>query len=135
MDKKTIFKKAHNTSIMSDAEKAQRIAATAGFDWNDNAEIIHKIIEEVDECIDTLQLPDNEENITMELGDLLFSCINLARFLDIDPEHALELSTIKFKRRMNAMQHMLDKTNTSFTDIEPDKLEKLWAKAKQTETA
>lgn len=134
MDKKTPFKKARNTSIMCDAEKSQRIAAAAGFDWNDNAEIIHKIIEEVDECIDALQSPNNEDNITMELGDLLFSCINLARFLDIDPEHALQLSTTKFKKRMNTMQHLLDESNTSFTDIEPEKQEKLWAKAKETET-
>ena len=120
---------------MGDAEKSQKIAATAGFDWNDSAEIIHKIIEEVDECIDALQLPDNENNITMELGDLLFSCINLARFLDIDPEHALNVSTTKFKKRMNAMQHLLNETNTSFSDIEPAEQEKLWSKVKETEKA
>lgn len=133
MEKQKNIKRVRTLSAIKEAEKAQLTAANAGFNWDNNAEIIHKIIEEVDECIDALQSKANDKHhITLELGDLLFSCINLTRYMGIDAEVALDAATLKFKRRMNAMQSLLNETESSFNNTDKTERNALWAKAKIT---
>ena len=74
----------------------------------------------------------NHDAIAEELGDLLFTAVNLARHLKIDPELALRATNAKFRRRFAAMEKQ---SSTSLAKLLPSELEELWAQAKQTESA
>jgi ATP diphosphatase len=105
------------------AEKLQRRAARIGFDWPDAAGPRAKIDEELAE-IDAAATP--EERIA-ELGDLLFSVVNYARHLDIDPETALREALARFEQRFRKVEEIADKP---LKDMDIDALEALWQKAK-----
>jgi ATP diphosphatase len=105
------------------AEKLQRRAARIGFDWPDAAGPRAKIDEELAE-IDAAATP--EERIA-ELGDLLFSVVNYARHLDIDPETALREAAARFEQRFRMVEEIADKP---LKDMDIDALEALWQRAK-----
>jgi ATP diphosphatase len=106
------------------AEKLQRRAARIGFDWPDAAGPRAKIDEELGE----LDEAATAEERSAELGDLLFSVVNYARHLDIDPEAALRDSSSRFERRFRKVEELADKPLSSM-DIEA--LEALWQRAKR----
>lgn len=105
------------------AEKLQRRAARVGFDWPDANGPRAKISEELAE-LDAAASPAERE---MELGDLLFSVVNYARHLDIDPETALRDAAARFETRFRKIEDMAVK---SLKDINIDELEALWRRAK-----
>ncbi len=105
------------------AEKLQRRAARIGFDWPDAAGPRAKIDEELDE-IDSAATPGER---AAELGDLLFSVVNYARHLDIDPEAALREAAARFEQRFRKVEEIADKP---LKDMDIDALEALWQKAK-----
>jgi ATP diphosphatase len=105
------------------AEKLQRRAARIGFDWPDIAGPRAKIDEELAE-IDSAQ---SDEERAAELGDLLFSVVNYARHLDINPETALREASARFERRFRKVEEMADKP---LKDMDIIELEKLWQRAK-----
>ena len=80
---------------LSSARRVQENAATVGFDWDDINDVWNKVEEEIKE----LKEAKNDEEIAEEFGDLLFALVNLARFLNIDPEFSLRKATEKFVRR------------------------------------
>ncbi len=85
---------------MSSARRVQENAATVGFDWDDINDVWNKVEEEIKE----LKEAKNDEEIAEEFGDLLFALVNLARFLNIDPEFSLRKATEKFVRRFQKME-------------------------------
>jgi tetrapyrrole methylase family protein / MazG family protein len=107
-------------------------AARAGFDWDDTAGIFDKMREEIAElqaAIDANKHPKVEE----ELGDLLFAAVNLARFLQVDPEIALKNANAKFVRRFHQMEGLARSTGRKFEDVPRAEKESLWDSAKCVE--
>ncbi len=107
------------------AEKLQKRAARAGFDWPDATGPRAKIAEELDELDEAADSAARED----ELGDLLFAVVNLARHLKIDPEIALKKANSKFETRYRKMEEMAE-NGLSGQDI--DTLEALWTEAKRS---
>ena len=106
------------------AEKLQKRAARTGFDWPDSDGARDKILEELDEVETATDAAAREE----ELGDLLFSVVNYARKLDIDPEVALRAANAKFERRFRRMEVQAGEAFAGLTLIEK---EALWDEAKR----
>jgi ATP diphosphatase len=105
------------------AEKLQRRAARIGFDWPDADGPRAKIKEEMDE-LDAAASPEERE---AELGDLLFSVVNLARHLEIDPEDALRRASRRFERRFRHVEDIADKP---LSEMDIVAMETLWQRAK-----
>jgi ATP diphosphatase len=105
------------------AEKLQRRAARVGFDWPDISGPRAKIDEELGE----IERAANEDERRAELGDLLFSVVNYARHLDIDPETALSEASARFERRFRRVEEIAHKPLYSMDIIA---LEALWQRAK-----
>ena len=110
--------------------KLQKRASENGFDWKNPDDTLKKIDEERNElktAIDQQNIDRGEE----EIGDLIFSTINLSRKLKIDPENALTSTNKKFKERINYIEDKLKKENKTFKKSNLAKLEKLWNEAKK----
>ena len=108
------------------AEKLQKRAARIGFDWPDSQGARQKIAEELAEC-DAEQDPDALED---EIGDLLFSVVNWARKLHIDPEAALRRANAKFERRFREAER---RGGAEFSRLSLDRMEALWQEAKRAQ--
>ena len=89
------------------AAKLQRRAARVGFDWPDVEGVIAKVREELAELESELQADAVPERLAEELGDLLFSCVNLARHLIVEPEAALRTANLKFEQRFSHIEAVL----------------------------
>lgn len=111
------------------AAKLQRRAARHGFDWPDIGPVWDKINEEIQELRQEVQASDRERQED-ELGDLLFSCVNLARHLELDPEQALRRASQKFQNRLQAVEAALHEQGQSLKDTESTQLEGLWEQIK-----
>lgn len=111
------------------AEKLGKRAGHVGFDWPDRRGVDAKIREELDElelAVES-QMPADVQD---EIGDLLFSIVNLARHLGIDPEHALNGANAKFERRFRAMEEQLGAEGAALREYSLDDLEAAWRAAK-----
>ena len=112
--------------------KAQRIqdkAAGVGFDWENATQVWEKVKEELDEFQLEVQKGDLKKS-EEELGDVLFSLINYARFLKINPDTALEHTNRKFIQRFNTMEAEVEQKGKFLQDLALEELEDLWEKAK-----
>jgi len=112
---------------MARAEKIQRRVATVGFDWPDDEPVFAKVLEELDEL---RSVRSDRERATGELGDLLFTVVNLARHLDIDPEIALSRANDAFEARFRAMEGAARRSGSRLRDLDDRSLEELWDAAK-----
>ena len=110
------------------AEKLQKKAAKAGFDWPDISGATDKLYEEFDELIQAAQTGGDTEE---ELGDLLFSAVNVARFLNVDPEVALGRSCDKFIKRFQLLEEAALGQGRAIEDMTLDELDKLYDAAKK----
>ena len=111
------------------AKKIQKKAALVGFDWDDVEEVHKKVIEEYKELLDECK-SGNIKYIKEELGDLLFSIVNLARFLKVDPEEALNMTNDKFIKRFDFVEQSAIKLNKRLEDMTLEEMDELWEKAK-----
>lgn len=110
-----------------------RKASRAGFDW-DNAEgVFEKLREESAELRHVSESKD-ATRVEEEMGDLLFAAVNLARFLQVDPEIALKNANAKFAQRFREMERLAADQGQNFTDVPRTEKEKLWEAAKRNET-
>jgi MazG family protein len=116
------------------SQKLQQRASNAGFDWNDVTKVIGKVEEELEELQYELKNTGNKVAIEEELGDLLFSCVNLARHLDVDAETALHKASKKFSSRFKYIETLLsEKRGMKLKDATLNELEGLWNAAKAEE--
>jgi ATP diphosphatase len=114
------------------AAKLQKRAARVGFDWPDIGGVLDKIEEEIAELREAIQSGDKERE-REELGDLLFSCVNAARHLKVDPETALRHCNRKFERRFNSVEETLKSQGRQPADASLKELDQLWDQAKSVE--
>ena len=117
------------------AEKVQQKAHRVGFDWDSIEGPKAKIVEEITEIDEAIaQAGVGSDKVEDEVGDLLFSAVNLARFAKVDPEQALNRSVDKFVNRFCAMERkiMLDKKD--FGNYTVEELDVLWEKSKADES-
>ena len=113
------------------AQKIQKRASKQKFDWNSVPPIYDKIQEEIIELKQAVK-SNSSIDIEEEVGDLLFSCVNLARHLKVDSETALRRSVQKFTQRYLAMQEEFEKTDSvkSFDELSPEQMDQFWRQAK-----
>jgi len=114
-----------NLPALIRARRIQEKAANVGFDWDDKQPILDKIDEEVAELKEAITLKD-PENIKDEIGDVLFSMVNLSRFLDINPEDALRMTISKFETRFAQVEKELKKRGKSLTDSTLEEMDEIW---------
>src|SRR6202790_2364415 len=109
-----------------------RKAARAGFDWQDADGIFEKVREEMAEVRHALAEKDSKK-AEEELGDLLFAAVNLARFVQVDPEIALKKANTKFQRRFMEMEKAALQSGRTFDGMPREDKESLWDAVKHTE--
>jgi tetrapyrrole methylase family protein / MazG family protein len=120
----------HNLPALDRAEQIQIKAANVGFDWRNTNEVFDKLEEEIAELRVAFK-NNSDEEIEDELGDVLFSVVNICRFRDkTKSEDILHSTTDKFIRRFNFIEKEVAKTGKNLEDYSIDKLEELWQKAK-----
>lgn len=130
-----------NTSLMDDlpksfpalslAQKIQKRVGRHGFDWPELGGVIAKLEEEVAELKEAIASND-QLHIEEELGDLLFSCVNLSRHLKVDPEAALRHSCRKFERRFRELEKVIAKEGLTVDSADLEQLEAAWQQAKRS---
>ncbi|MBS1823202.1 MAG: nucleoside triphosphate pyrophosphohydrolase [Acidobacteria bacterium] len=117
---------------MMEAGKLGSRAAKVGFDWPDAGGLFDKLDEEIGELKDELSRPAGDARaVEAELGDLLFTAVNLARHLKIDPESALRSANAKFRKRFGEMEREAGGQDV-LRGRTPAELEELWRRAKVT---
>lgn len=112
-----------------EAFQMSRRAARVGFDWDEVSGIFEKLEEEIIEVQKALS-PLNREAVEEELGDLLFTVVNLSRFLGLDPEVTLKKANKKFKQRFTVMESEAVKREVELSKLSKEELERLWRSAK-----
>ncbi|WP_242929469.1 nucleoside triphosphate pyrophosphohydrolase [Pontibacter vulgaris] len=117
------------------AMRIQEKARGAGFDWDDKSQVWQKVQEELEEFEAEFNVQDtatiNKEKATGEFGDLLFSLINFARFIDINPEEALEKTNLKFIQRFRFIETAAAKDGKQLKDMSLEEMDFYWNKAKK----
>lgn len=116
------------------AAKVQKKAAEVGFDWTEVTPAVDKVREETEELIAAYSAAEPDKaRVAEELGDLLFSVVNVARFLKVDPEEALRMTTNKFIRRFSHVEQQALACGRSVEDMSLAEMDKLWDEAKELE--
>lgn len=110
------------------AQKVQEKAAKAGFDWDDINGAVDKLHEEIDE-LETALAAGVGKDIEEEFGDVLFSCVNVSRFIGADSEEALTASTDKFIKRYLLVEKLAADEGLDMKTASIEELDKLWNKA------
>ncbi len=113
------------------AHRIQDKASRLGFDWEHIDGAFAKLEEELEE-FSRAYAGGRKREIKNELGDILFTLVNLSRFLEIDPEDALRQTTDKFTRRFQYIEKSLKRDQKSFKDISLEEMEDLWQQSKKT---
>ncbi len=111
------------------AHRIQEKAANVGFDWADRAEAWNKVREESEEFAAEIESMDAEK-MESEMGDLLFSVINIARLYGINPENALEKTNRKFIRRFNHIERRAKENGMELKDMTLEQMDEFWNEAK-----
>lgn len=106
-------------------------AAGAGFDWDSADQVLEKLDEEVEELEDARRTGAPHEHLELEIGDILFTVVNVARFLRIDPEQALRRTNRKFRERFSHVEAKLREAGKSPREATLAEMEALWQEAKR----
>jgi tetrapyrrole methylase family protein/MazG family protein len=128
-EKRGIMKLNENLPALMLAQKAQDKAHRIGFDWQDISGARAKLTEEIGEFDAAETVQEKAE----ELGDIFFSLVNLARFLDIKAEDALRQSVRKFIRRFEYMEKAIDMAGKVWSDMDLQQMDHYWNQAKERE--
>lgn len=137
--KRTKKQKSQTESILSiprefpalmRADKVQKKASKVGFDWDNADGAFDKVSEELAELKNAVASGD-KDNMREELGDLLFSVVNVSRFIGVDSEEALTGSTDKFIDRFSKVEKMADERGMNMKETDLSELDKLWDLAKK----
>ena len=112
------------------AQRLQQKAAYAGFDWDNIDDVWAKLHEEIDELKSAHEKGDTE-NIKEEIGDVLFSVVNLARYLDIPAEDMLRATNKKFIYRFQKIEEELEAKGKKLEESTLEEMDEIWERAKQ----
>lgn len=116
---------------MVKAYRMQEKVRGVGFDWEKPEQVWEKVQEELGEFHDEVSKKANKKEMEAEFGDVLFSLINYARFLDINPEDALERTNKKFKKRFQYLEKETKAEGKSLHDMSLDEMDVYWEAAKK----
>jgi nucleoside triphosphate diphosphatase len=122
---------AHALPALMRAEKVQKRAGRVGFDWPDARGVVEKIHEELGE-LEAAQQSGRQELVVDEIGDLLFSAVNLARKAKVDPELALNQATNKFIDRFKKLEAVLAQRGQKFEQLTLAEMDAIWDEVKMT---
>jgi tetrapyrrole methylase family protein/MazG family protein len=111
------------------AQRTQEKAASVGFDWQDHKPVMDKLHEEIAELNEALEL-DDQDKIREEVGDLLFTLVNLARKLHMDSETVVKETTRKFTKRFQYIEEHYRNTGEDIHAASLEELDSVWEKAK-----
>lgn len=139
------LKEKGNTSVLGGVPKGlpsmvkairiQDKARGVGFDWEKKEQVWEKVEEEMQEFKNEFNIEDSsqidKEKAAGEFGDLLFSLINYSRFIDIDPEEALERTNLKFIKRFKYLETEAKKDGKNIADMSLAEMDKYWERAKK----
>jgi MazG family protein len=106
--------------------------ARVGFDWKDADDALVKLDEEVAELREAIRDGADPRAVAEEVGDLVFTAVNVARLASVDPESALKAANRKFRRRFRFVEDGLRSTGRKPADATPEEMEALWTKAKES---
>lgn len=110
------------------ASRIQEKVRGVGFDWDNKEQVFEKVREELDEL--KTEIDAKSDKIEDEFGDVLFSLINYARFVGVNPENALEKTNSKFITRFQLMERFLEEDGKTFEDMNLAQMDEYWNKAK-----
>lgn len=119
---------------LAHSQALQEAAAAKGFDWSDAHEVLPKLREELRELEAALADEGGQDQAVEELGDLLFSCTNLARHLGVDADGALRRASAKFERRFRHMERSMRARGRALEDATLDEMNDLWESSKRAST-
>ena len=114
---------------MIKASRLQEKASSVGFDWSDSKDVWNKVKEELGELEEAIHNNDTEEKEN-EFGDLIFSLINYARFIGVNPDNALERTNKKFIHRFNYLEDKVKDSGHKLEDLTLEEMDKYWNEAK-----
>jgi len=112
--------------------KSQRIqdkVRSIGFDWDNKDQVMEKVMEEITELKEAVELKDQNE-IELEFGDVLFALINYSRFIEVDAESALEKTNQKFMKRFRWMENHANENKLNMHEMNLAQLDEIWNLAK-----
>ena len=119
--------------VLPELQKAYRIqekVSKVGFDWKNKDDVWEKVLEEIDE-LKKAEEKNNKEQIENEIGDLFFSLVNYARFLNVNPENALRKTNEKFLKRFQYIEEKIKETGRKITDSNLEEMDKYWEESKE----
>jgi len=111
------------------SRKIQKRAANVGFDWQEISPVVSKLKEEIEELEEAIG-KGNSAAVEAELGDVLFSAVNIARHTDVDPESALRKANSRFENRFKWIEQKLQSDGKSVTEMNLQQLDQLWEESK-----
>ena len=114
------------------ALRLQEKTKQVGFEWDNTDQVREKVDEEISELYEAVQNGE-QDHIEDEFGDVMFALINYARFIKVDPEHALERTNKKFIRRFQRIEEMAGAQGKSLHDMTLTEMDELWNQAKLEE--
>jgi len=109
------------------SQAMQRRAAMVGFDWRKVDDVVQKVVEEVKE----LEQTADQEQKAAEFGDLLFTLVNIGRWLDVEAEDALRLANERFHQRFRYMEEVCQKQGITLSSLSIEQQDRLWEEAKE----
>lgn len=112
------------------ALRIQEKVATVGFEWDNVTDVEKKIDEEISELKDAIKR-QNKNEIENEFGDILFTVVNISRYIKVNPDEALRKSTNKFIQRFNELEKYFNDKKIDMKDVNLDDLEMVWKKVKK----
>jgi MazG family protein len=118
-----------NLPALVEADKISDKAASLGFEWPEISGVVEKLQEEAAELARARQCGDHQ-HIHDEIGDMLFTLVNLARFLKVDPEQALRKTNMRFRKRF---PHVEKEIRAASSEVSLERMEELWQEAKRVE--
>ena len=127
----TFNKSILDTTSLLSANKIGEKTKKIDFDWDSYKEVILKVKEELNELEVEIKSENRKSKVSEEYGDLLFSCVQLGRHLEINPESALRSANQKFIQRFKLMEDLAHKNKQDFASLKRNKKEEMWNQVKE----
>ncbi len=130
-DNSALANVSHGLPPLLRARKLQKKAAKVNFDWSDIASVVSKLKEEVHELEQAINQQHDTSHIEDEIGDVLFSVVNVCRHAQLDADIALQKGNAKFEQRFRLMESLIQQRGESMAALSASQLEEYWVQAKR----